>query len=207
MNKNAIIVIAIILVLLGGAAVYMSRNASKKTVTATPTPTPTLTAETFTPANETVENSVITVKNDSKSEKLTFHNSSGYVFKSYKDTDITDRVVVSKNGTDLLQLGVDWLGYSNGNLPLLQVNTVKNQYIGNLYRASGGGIADGGYTLAKNVTTTGKCSGNDDVIAAPCTEKDQIVGKSGVFSYLVFCMDLDQVAECDELMSGLEITK
>lgn len=208
MNKKVIIAVVLILVLVGGV-VYsqMSRNTKapeKETTDLSPTPLDEIPTE----AEGKVETNVIALKG-SAGEKgtLTFNNTAGVTFKSYTVDGYTDRVVVFANDSELLQLGVNWLGYTGGNLDLVKVVSVKNKYIGDLYRATGGGLADGMYVLAKNVKTTGKCTNNGDDVNAPCTAKDQIsdTPNNKAFALLTVCLNLDQPALCDSVMSGLQV--
>lgn len=207
MKSKVLIAIAVISLLSVALIYYLgNKGLTKKNISdLTPTGTP-LTENSFT-SNGVKESSEIKINFSSSTEKLVFHNNSGYEFTSYSEQGITDRVVVSVNGTEILQLGVNWLGNTQGSLPLMKVVKVKNVYIGDLYRATGGGLSDGGYTLASLTKTSGKCLGNGTTVNAPCTEIDQIYGKNKDIVYLSFCTDLEAVTQCDELMSGLEIRK
>lgn len=207
MNKKVIIAIIAILVIVGGVIYSKVTMPKQSSTTETSDSTPTPLDEIPTEAEGKTETSIITLKG-SAGEKgtLTFNNTNGVTFKSYTVDNYTDRIVVFANDAELLQLGVNWVG-TGGNLDLVKVVSVKNKYIGDLYRATGGGLADGMYVLSKNVKTSGKCTNNGDDVNAPCTAIDQIVNtpNNKSFSLLTVCLNLDQPALCDSVMSGLQV--
>lgn len=210
MNNKVLLAVAAILITIGivGAYVYKSYvPPTAETPTQTSTPTVTTTPEPGTEEQSKVETSVIQYSYADTKGKIIFRNPAGATFKSFNTGKDIDRVMAYNNGNDLLQLGINWVGYTGGDLELVKVVPVQNKYIGNLYRATGGGIADGSYVLASNTKTSGKCTGNGAEILAPCATNDQLYAKDKTTYILAVCMDLDQVAFCDQLMSGLELTK
>ncbi len=207
MKNKALIVVAFILLVLAAVYFFMiSPRLTTPTELLLPTPTEgdlpgvsTLPTQVVAPGNR------VTIKWDQGSEELTFFNYSGYSFKSYVENGVTDKVVVINDGVEILQLGVNWVGYTEGSVPMSKPVKVKTIHLGDLYRETNEAIGAGRYFAASVVKLSGVCTGNGNDVKAPCAATDQLYGPAEVFSYLVTCNSPKYATKCDEVMKGLQI--
>lgn len=207
MNKKtevAVITILIALALLAFLTFMIRKNSPQEVLVSTPVESDSDVAMP-TPTQVLVSGNRVTIQWDRGSEELTFLNYAGYSFKSYMVNGVTDKIAVIYNNAEILQLWVNWVGYTQGSIPLSKPVKVTTSYLGDLYRSSTQGSTALGYYDKNAIALTGVCSGNGDDVSAPCALTDQLYGPNEVFSYLVVCNDAKYVAKCDDVMKGLKI--
>jgi len=207
MNKKTEIAVIVVMVVLAITAYFViTASRSSKPELLVPTPVEGDSGVVVTaPTQVTVPGNRVTIQWDQGSEELIFFNFAGYTFKSYIENGVTDKVAVLNNGAEIMQLGVNLVGYTQGSIPLSKLVKVQTSYLGDLYREINKNTSAVAYYSGKATNLMGICTGNGDDVKAPCAITDQLYGPNEVFSYLVTCNDVKYVTKCDDIMKGLKI--